>query len=116
MESEEKGRMKKSFSCIAVVIRIYCKYPWLSLNLSRNIKNIIREKCYQNSHEKPHVTLGHSGISSLNGEKILPVKALLSYILLCQVAHFNNDDSIARAHNEKTGNEDEDLESRLPKT
>lgn len=26
-ESEEKGKMKKSFSCIAVVIRIY-KYPW----------------------------------------------------------------------------------------
>lgn len=99
-----------------MIIKICYKYPWLSLNLRRNIKNIIREERYQNSHEKPHVTMGHSGVSSLNGEKILLVKALLSFVLLCQLTHFNNDDSIARAGKEKTDNEDEDLESRLPKT
>lgn len=58
--------------------------------------------------------MGHSGISRMNGEKILVVKALLSYVLLCQLAHFNNNDSIASVGKEKTG--DEDLESRLPKT
>lgn len=52
----------------------------------------------------------------VNGEKPLLVKGLLSYVLLCQLAHSNNDDGIASVGKEKSGNEDEDLESRLPKT
>lgn len=49
-------------------------------------------------------------------KKILLVKALLSYVLLCPLADFSNDDSIASEGKQKTGNEDEDLDSRLPKT
>lgn len=43
------------------------------------------------------------------------MKTLLIYVLLCQLAYFNNDDSIASGGKEKAVNEDEDLESRLPK-
>lgn len=70
--------MKKS-SYIAVVIRICYKYLLLSFNLGRNIKNIISKKCYQNSIKKPHATMGHSGISSLNGKNI-PTSKSIAYL------------------------------------
>lgn len=49
-------------------------------------------------------------------KKILLIEAALSYVLLCQPVHFNTDKSVESVGKDKTGYEDEDLESRLPKT
>lgn len=40
---------------------------------------------------------------------------MLSYVLLWQPVHFNEDNSAESGGKGKTGNEEEDLESRLPK-
>lgn len=45
-----------------------------------------------------------------------PANRSSAYALLCQPVHFNKDNSVESGGKDKTGNEDEDLESRLPKT